>query len=327
MGLNEKFFKSAETGGGSGLFNTVLYTGSGSSGTNEITGAGFEPDLIWIKRRPFFSAGNPGMVDSLRGNQILFTNLTLAQLAPSNATISMTNDGFDISTYGASWANQNNISYVAWCFKAGGAAVSNTDGDITSQVSANVANGFSIVKWSGDGSDMDIGHGLDAAPEMVIKKNFISSVDWMVDISVIDGSWDYLKLNTTVSKTNHTYVQSPTSTIFNTMGANYNSSGMIAYCFHSVAGVSKVGGYTGGSGATVNTGFEPSWVMIKRTNSTSDWFIYDNVRGEDKYLLANTNGAENTLDNVDFTATGFNLKASNASLNVTGGIYIYYAIA
>ena len=118
----------------------------------------------------------------------------------------------------------------------------------------------------------------------------------------------------------------PTSSLIN-FAWTASTYDYVFYSFASVAGVSKVGSYTGGSGATVNTGFEPSWVMIKRTNSTSDWFIYDNVRGEDEYLLANTNGAENTLDNVDFTSTGFNLKASNASLNVTGGTYIYYAIA
>ena len=332
MGLNEKFFRSADED--EPFFNTVLYTGNNSN--KSITGVGFAPDLVWIKNRT--NANSHNLIDSVRGaTKVIYSNATNNEDTRSNSLTSFDSDGFSLGNYVGVNGNHN---YVAWCWKAGGAAVANTDGDITSQVSANVAAGFSIVSWSGDGSDMDIGHGLDAAPEMVIRKNLISSVDWMVDTSVIDGSWDYLKLNTTGSKTNHTYVQSPTSTVFNTMGANYNSSGMIAYCFHSVPGYSKIGSYIGNgstsTGKTIDLGFEPAFIVIKNTTTTgssSGWFMIDNKRNTsdpwDKYIFANNNAAEGTTTQslTSVGATSFTVKSSGRAINYLGDNYIYMAFA
>ena len=314
-------------------FNTVTFGSTGVDGAQvEVDGVGFQPDLVWIKSRNY--AHNHRINDSVRGvDKTLKTNTTGAELSSDDfAVLSFNTDGFDYRDY-----QQSDETLVAWCWKAGGAAVSNTDGDITSQVSANVANGFSIVKWSGDGSDMDIGHGLDAAPEMVIRKNLISSVDWTVDVSVIDGSWDYLKLNTTAARTHHTVVQPPTSTTFNTMGANYNSSGMIAYCFASKRGVSKVGSYTGTGavGNKVYTGFEPAFVMVKRTNGTGDWMMHDNKRsanngdGQDLVLYANLNNSEDEYSSggLTFDTDGFTINVTPTSTNLSGGEYIYYAVA
>jgi len=335
MGLNEKFFRSADED--EGFFNTVLYTGNG--GTKEVTGVGFQPDLVWIKRRN--GTGDPGMVDTLRGNNsALFTNSTSAESTLTGGNISMDVDGFDINTYGSTWANLSSGTYAAWCWKAGGAAVSNTDGDITSQVSANVANGFSIVKWSGDNSNMDIGHGLNSAPEIVIRKSLNLLNSWAFDTSAVDGSWDYLFLNTTAAKANHSSISLPTSTTFNTSGTSYNSSSMIAYCFHSVAGVSKVGSYTGNgtTGQLITTDFQPRFLLVKCSSgslSYHDWYIFDNKRTpsnpSDAYLRANESTAEvqSPTYNPTFESTGFRWEPGDNSggWNASGFTYIYYAIA
>jgi len=327
MGLNEKFFRSADEN--EPFFNTVLYTGNETS--QSITGTGFQPDLIWVKNRD--TTNNHLIFDSIRGNSFLIPNDTFAEdTSSSNTMSSFDNDGFSISGGGGS-LNNGSDDYVAWCWKAGGAAVSNTDGTITSQVSANVDLGFSIVSYTGSAS-ATVGHGLDSIPELIITKQTASTGVW-VTYSKTLGKDKLLELNSNSaaqSVSNYWGTSAPTSTVFGLSpnSAHYNANGaQIAYCFTSKSGVSKVGSYTGGSGATVNTGFRPSWVMVKKTDSSvdGDWVIYDDVRGEDEYLLANTNGQEASYDNLDFTATGFNLKANNASLNKNGAIYIYYAIA
>jgi hypothetical protein len=316
-------------------FNTVTYTGTGVS--NPITGVGFQPDLVWIKRIDIATADHY-IVDTVRGNgSNTYKNLASNEQQAEGTTTSsgVTNStivdgGFTVQGTGER-TNTSGSDYVAWCFKAGGAAVLNQEGDIDSQVSANNDLGFSIVSWSGDGSDMDIGHGLDAVPEMIIRKTLISSVDWMVDTSAIDGSWDYLKLNTTALKTNHTFVQPPTSTIFNTMGANYNSSSMIAYCFASKRGVSKVGSFvgTGVAGNKVYTGFEPAFIMIKRASSTGGWTIVDNKRTPlNKYLSANSDAIETSATSpIVFENDGFSFGGTGVSFNQSGVTAIYYAVA
>ena len=334
MGLNEKFFRSADED--EPFFNTVLYDGTGVS--NPITGVGFQPDLVWIKRRDVTALADHYIVDTVRGNgNNTYKNLASNEMQAEGTTTSsgITNStivdgGFTMQGTGAR-TNANGSDYVAWCWKAGGAAVSNTDGSINSQVSANVANGFSIVKWSGNNSNSNIGHGLSSAPQIVIRKNLLSSGNWAFDTSVIDGSSDYLFLNTTAGKANHTTVTVPTSTTFNTSGSSYNGSSMIAYCFHSVAGVSKVGSYVG-SGAAGNLqvcGFEPSFVLIKLTDGTGSWWMSDNKRSPtnpvNDWMRADMDVGEYNLDGIDYEATGFSFNREY--FNESGDNFIYYAIA
>ena len=131
----------------------------------------------------------------------------------------------------------------------------------------------------------------------------------------------------------------PTSTVF-TIGASINintvGSTNVAYLFATLAGVSKVGSYTGtGALQTVNCAFTTGarWVMIKRTDSTGDWYVWDSARGitagNDPYLLINSTAAEVTGTNyVDSTAAGFQVTAAApAGLNAVGGNYIFLAIA
>ncbi len=309
-------------------FNTVTYTGTGAS--NAITGVGFQPDLIWIKDRN--QVENHYLIDSVRGKngstvfENLYSNLTNAQ-ANDNAVTSLDTDGFTLQASGN--GNVNAESNVAWCFKAGGAAVSNTDGTVTSQVSVNNDLGFSIVSFTTSGGSGTVGHGLDVPPEVVLMKRTSTTSDWYWFYNSGDN---LLRLNTSASASSDS-TQEITSTTFK----DWASSGdFIAYCFASKRGVSKVGSYTGTgtSGNKVYTGFQPAWVMIKNTSGTGNWMIYDIKRDTDgtinNFLEPNTSDAEASASTATVTpsADGFTLGNSNSvHLNKNGNNFIYLAFA
>jgi hypothetical protein len=321
-------------------FNTVLYTGNGSS-SRSITGVGFQPDLVWIADR---DAGNYNPIqDSVRGiDSVLVTALDAAEQSSSwinsyGQVTSFDFDGFNVSDGSGntnSNFNQSGRDYVAWCFKAGGAASLNEEGTIDSQVSVNNDLGFSIVKWTANGSANDqLGHGLSTTPKIIIYKTLDTTSDWWTLTTAIDGSLDFLRLNSTAPKGDQSGV-----TISNTTIPNWNFSGtnMIAYCFHSVAGYSKVNTYTGTgtSGNVITTGFEPAFVIIKNTDDTGNWMIYDNVRDTDgvlnKIIYANLSNAEATATTATITpnTNGFTIGNSNSKhLNRLNDDFIYYAIA
>ena len=341
MGLNEKFFKSSDEEAGP-LFNTVLYTGNSTA--RAITGVGFEPDLVWIKKRNSASNSSHMLFDIVRGvDKVIITNSTQAEYngGGTGYHTSFDTDGFSIT--GNGFVNSSN-TFVAWCFKAGGAAVPNTDGSIASQVSANVANGFSIVKYSGgNSSGTTVGHGLSSAPELIINKNTSKSSSWPVFVTggiamnsstfTLEGSSQYLSLNGTNNFLTYVF----DSQLGGTANSGSSSQSIISYCFHSVAGVSKVGSYTGNglttNGPVIDFGFEPSWIMIKSTSFTERWVIYDNKRStsnpRSKVLTANSNATEidTAYYNINFTATGFTVNGTAAFTNRSGETYIYYAIA
>ena len=319
-------------------FNTVLYTGNSS--TQNITGVGFAPDFVWIKRRN--SAEDHAIYDSVRGINKQLSSNTIAGEAtnssPYEGLNSFDSDGFTSGNNGGT--NRSPNTYVAWSWKAGGAAVSNTDGTITSQVSANTAAGFSIISYTG--ASGTVGHGLDSAPQMIIQKLTSGSQDWYVYIApgVIDATSNYYYLVLNKTDVKATTGSTPaTATTFNPVSSSGN---YIAYAWHSVAGYSKIGTYTGNGSSTgpiVTTGFEPSWLMIKCTSSTelggASWLIYDNKRStsnpRNKRLYANENYEElsSALYNLNFTSTGFQLLdgTANFGYNTNGNSYIYMAFA
>ena len=321
-------------------FKAVLYTGNG--GTQAITGVGFQPDFVWCKTRSASSDHN--VSDSLRGVQKgLNPNSTAVEgnQAPLGVTVFGT-DGFTVAdnSGGGAGVNGNGITYVAWCWKAGGGTTStNSSGSINSTVQANTDAGFSIVQYDGTGAAATIGHGLtSAAPELIITKQRTGTTSWSVGVS----DWTkYLELDdtpgfrTASSVWNNT---APTSTVFSVAGSGgSNTSGgtNIAYCFHSVEGFSKIGSYTGNgsdNGPIVETGFEPAFIMFKRTDSADSWVIHDNARSTSnprkEYLLANGNNAEATdLNGIDFLSNGFQILDDYAYYNASGGTYIYMAFA
>jgi hypothetical protein len=315
-------------------FKTVLYEGNG--GTQYISNVGMDLEtdggLVWIKVRSA-SGYNHNLFDTIRGATYrLMSNLPNAQDSNGKLT-SFDANGFSLGAGGDANPSQ---SMVAWVWKAGGPAVSNTDGTIASQVSANQAAGFSIVRNTGTSNYSDnIGHGLSQAPEIIIQKGLGNSVDWYVLFNIDGtGGWDYAKLNTTDAFVPENPVRFGTSstTINNWGWTNYD---MINYCWHSVAGYSKIGSYsgTGGSGNVQTVGFRPSLVVIKRTNtggSGSDhWLAFTSnvldASGNINMIRWDTNQTEFGGERITFQDTSFTLKDYDASRNATGGEYIYMA--
>ena len=308
-------------------FNTALYTGNGSTQSISV---GFQPDAIWIKERG--GTSNHQFKNSVAGDFAVFPNLTIAESATS--ILDFESNGFSF-TGGDGSINNNNDTYVAWCWKAGGAAVSNTDGDITSSVSANQDAGFSIVKFTGTTETAPtVGHGLSSEPEIYFLKGLDNGTDsWIVSgNSTIFSSptTNFLRLNTTdsVGSTIANQVGS-NGNVINVGARNYNGQETIAYCFHSVDGYQKVGSYTGTgvAGLEVTTGFQPRFLMIKRTDSTGDWDLFITTLSEPTYLKANKSDSEATGDRIDVDTTSFTLKDNGGSRNASGGTYIYLAIA
>lgn len=322
-------------------FDVVTYTGNGS--TQSITGLEFQPDFVWLKAR------NVGyhnrLFDVIRGQSSLVSDDDRVEGTSANSSLtSFDSNGFSITQTVDESYNQSTKTYVAWCWKAGGTAVSNTDGTITSSVSANTDAGFSIVSWTGTNAVGTVGHGLDSPPEWILVKNRDdASTNWRVyhiGTTATDPEDHYLHLNTTAAAANDNVFNDtkPTASVFSLAASNEgNGSGdsMIAYCWHSVEGYSKFGSYTGNGSSTdgpfVYTGFEVHWLLVKRTNAATNWVLYDTkrepVNPNDVHLFANLTNAENTSTsfNVDLLSNGFKIRGNTSNINASGGNYIYMA--
>jgi hypothetical protein len=319
-------------------FNVVLYTGTSPS-TNSVTGVNFQPDLVWVKSRTSGTRWHENY-DVLRPNKKLSSNATDAEYTEN---MTFNSDGF--TTSGGVGPNESGNSYVGWAWKANGAGSSNTAGTITSTVSANTTSGFSIVTYTGTGANATVGHGLGVAPKLVFVKRRNSTSDWSVyfNIDGLGAGVRYLFLNQTggsVFDTTYWNSTAATSTVFSLgTSSNPNASGgtYVAYCFAEIAGYSKFGSYTGNGssdGVFVYTGFRPSFILTKRTDSANYWMILDDERRTYNPafngLYPNLSDAEGNFGNstgIDFLSNGFKLRDSVASVNASGGTYIYMAIA
>jgi hypothetical protein len=277
------------------------------------------------------------LYDTIRGgNKILFSDLTDAENTTTSNIVTFLSNGVTLQG-GGSVINTGGRTYVDWFWKGGDTGVSNTQGTITSTVSANTTSGFSIVTWTANGSNADsIGHGLGATPKMIIYKRRDGADAWYVWTTAIDGSNDVLVLNTTAAKSDISATYgSPTSTTISNYGLP-NAWTMVAYCFAPVAGYSAFGSYTGNGdndGPFVYTGFRPAYLLIKRSSlAGADWNVIDNKRGPYNpvipELAPNTSGAEdNYLDNRDFLSNGFKVRSNQGIVNTSGETYIYAAFA
>jgi hypothetical protein len=317
-------------------FNTVLYTGNGS--TQSITGVGFQPDWIWLKDRS--ASNNHALSDVVRGvTQRLVTNSTGAESTQSGGTTSFDSDGFSLGNF--VYANTSGNNYVAWNWLAGGSASSNSNGSITSSVSAGITQGMSIVSWTGTGSTGTIGHGLGAVPKMIIVKNRDGSYNWYVYHVSLGAGHEILLNSTAASDTTSQWNSgTPTSSVFsigNSAFTNGSGNDIIAYCFAEKKGYSKFGSYTGNGnadGTFVYTGFKPAFFLLKSSSSGSssfDWVLLDNKRPGfnviNDSLYPNGNFAEGTVDIGDFTSNGFKIRSSNQTFNKSGDTFIYMAFA
>ena len=316
-------------------FNTKAYTGTGNDPL-AITGVGFQPDLVWIKTRT--QSREHIWSDVVRGlNKELSSSDTAAQ--ESRGVKSFDADGFTLDNSTHNY-NNNGENYISWAWKAGELPSINTDGNTTSIVSVNSNAGLSIVRYIGGGGVATIGHGLSAAPEMVIVKSLGHSASWYTYHAGLDGSSpeDYnVRLNEDAARQDSASYwndTAPTNSVFTigtTTGVSQNNTEFIAYCFRSISGYSKIGSYTGAtSGVTVNVGFQPDFVMVKSASNVEHWAILDSTRGSQKALYPNrTNAESNTaLHTITFSSTGFSFPhqdTADAMLNENGYTYIYAA--
>jgi hypothetical protein len=321
-------------------FNTVLYTGTGSS--LGVTGVGFQPDLVWIKCRS--NARNHKLTDAVRGVTKAWSSNDAAngESTDANGLTAFNSDGFTVGTDAI--YNTSTNTYVAWNWKANGAGSSNTSGTISSTVSVNTTSSCSIVKYAGNGSSgATVGHGLGVVPNMIIVKrldiNGAASPNSIV-YHVSIGNTKGLVLDTTNAAQTLTGFwndTTPSSTVFtvgNDANTNRNTNNYIAYCFAPVAGYSAFGSYTGNGstdGPFVYLGFRPEYVMVKRTDTTGAWVIWDSARDTynvaEKGLLANSSVVEDTTNYIDFLSNGFKLRNTFGSQNGSGATYIYMAFA
>ena len=316
--------------------STSLFTGNGA--TKAVTGVGFQPDLCWVKNR---SAGfDHQLFDVLRGvTYRISINNNSAQTQQSSSFTAFGADGFTVDNYDPT--NQLNDAIAVWNWKAGGTGVSNTDGSVTSTVSANTTSGFSVCTWTGTGSVLTVGHGLGAVPKSFIVKRLDSTGDGVVYHEKMGnaGGMEITSTggyNATSGWFNDT---SPTSSVF-TLGTNgnINASGgsYVAWCFAEVGGYSKFGEYIGDgntNGTFIYTGFKPSWVMVKNQASGNHYMMYDTkiipYNLGDKLNRANDAAAEVTSaegEMYDFLSNGFKARAvSNNNTNYAGSTYCYWA--
>ena len=331
---------------------TKVYTGTGSSLALTNDGnSDLQPDWVWAKR--YSTGGNysHAVFDSTRGGNKRFywpgtaQNDTNAQYITSFDT-----NGFTMGTDAN--INENNLGYVAWQWKAnGGTTVTNTNGNITSSVQANSDAGFSIVTYTGQGTQTGktVGHGLNSAPKMIISKdtgNNSNVITWRVYHAGV-GPTKYMTWAATdaVATYNDWDNTAPTASVYSVGGAggytptNTNNANYLAYVFADVQGYSKFGSYIANAntnGPFVYTGFKPAFVIMKNTNRTESWMILDNKRGSINPLIAalkvDSASSEETASadyQTDFLSNGFKIRAVGTGYanHTAGNVYIYMAFA
>jgi len=320
-------------------FNTVLYTGANKS----VTGVGFQPDWVWIKER---DAGYHSLFDALRGTtEVLSTNVTGAGHSVSDSLTSFDSDGFTLGADSSNYVGGSSQATASWNWKANGQGSSNTDGSTnTTYTSVNSTAGFSISTYAGTGSAATIGHGLGAAPEVIIIKSTTHSENWVMYHKGLNssGAGTYIYFTTAAaggsgSNTSIFNNTAPTSSVFtvNTDGvSNGSGKSYVAYCFKEKAGYSKFGTYTGNSNANgtfVYTGFKPAFVIVKISSTTGNWYMFDSARSTynqtANILYPDLSNAEytGTGNQMDILSNGFKLRSTNTDTN--GGTHIYMAFA
>jgi len=316
-------------------FNPILYTGNG--GTNAITGLGFKPDLVWLKRRD--SSASHQLYDSSRGTgKLLSSNNTDAEQTVSTGLNSFDTDGFTLGSAGG--ANASSGTFVAWCWRAnGGTTSSNSDGSITTTL--QVGKGFSIGTYTGTGSNATVGHGLGAIPDFTIFRERGTTGNWIATSQKNMASNDhnlYLQLSNAESDGNYfqsgTAMTSSVISIGTHADINGSSNTYVMYNWINVEGYQKFGIYEGNgnsNGPFIYTGFRPRMLFIKRLDSAANWQVRDtarrtfNVHNVTLNWDSNTTETQNSNHNMDILSNGFKLRTTLGDYNTSGGDYIYGA--
>jgi hypothetical protein len=316
-------------------FETTTYAG----GTTSITSLDFSPDWVWAKKRT--GAENHGIFDSVRGaTKTINSNTTSAETTRGGSLTSFDSNGWSMGGADGIISASGN-DYVAWAWRGSdSSAVSNTDGSITSTVSANTTSGFSIVTYSGNSTaGSTFGHGLGVKPSMIITKARTRASMWNVYHKGLTNYTKGIYLNATDAEFDGGAFADgePNANTFTlSNGTHVNGSGetYVAYCFAEKQGYSKFGSYTGNGstdGTFVYTGFKPAFVIIKKTDGADNWTINDNKRVgynvDNNELFANLSNAEDTNDVLDLLSNGFKLRHTAGRHNTSGGTYIYMCFA
>jgi len=319
-------------------FNTKLYTGNSS--TQSITGVGFQPDWTWIKSRNYDNAHH--VFDAVRGVQKrLLTSGTQAEATMTDGLSAFGADGF---TLGSNGAVNGAYNYASWNWKANGAGSANTDGDINSTVSVNQTAGFSIVKYTGNGStNQTVGHGLGTTPKFKIIKSLGATAEgWVLTGSLLGstiGNRIFMNTNAAMGNPSGYYALDTSTTIGisnsnSPSSQNANGEGFIAYCFVEKKGFSKFGSYKGNGstdGSFIYTGFKPAFVILKIAEHAGSWLMFDNKRDSlnpnSHRVYANGSDVEDTGSGsqVDFLSNGFKCRSSDQSTNTVNNKYFYMA--
>jgi hypothetical protein len=322
---------------GNKYMDATLYVGNGVS-QNVVTASGFKPDFVWIKDRTTAGQDN-GLYDTVRGTgRTLYSNLTNAESSVISTLTAFNSNGYTVGT--ENMANKANDNFVGWSWQAGqGSTSSNTQGSITSTVSVSTTAGFSIVTYTGVGSSpKTVGHGLGVAPKMILLKSRGSAVNWYVWHTSLGATQVIEGLNTTGAASSQITFNNtlPTSSVISlgNNDSNNNGSTYVLYVWAEIAGFSKFGSYTGNGSADgpfVFTNLKPRFIMIKRTDTTSNWTILDTAREgynvDNDPLYPNLSDAEGTTDLADILSNGFKLRSTDASVNANAGTYIYACFA
>jgi len=303
---------------GSQVYNAIARTGTGAAAT--VTGVGFAPDLCAVHGRNI--ASQPIFNDRLRGaEKDLFPNQTTAETTQTSITSFASMDGVTFGT--DSGVNLATYNYINHFFR-------------------RAPGFFDIVAYTGTGVARTVAHNLGVAPELMIVKSRSNGISWYVTGDAFAVTEDIILDSTGAKLTNASLrwdSTRPTASVFSIgTGTQTNTSAAtyVAYLFASLPGISKVGSYTGnGTSQTINCGFAAGarFVLIKRTDSTGDWFVWDTTRGivaaNDPHLSLNTTAAEVTTDDsVDPDATGFIVNQVVATnINVTSATYIFLAVS
>jgi hypothetical protein len=315
-----------------------LYTGNGSTQTISTD---FSPDFLWFKARG--DSGQHALYDIVRGaSKSLVSNSTASEATEGGGLSSFDSAGFSLSGDNTVQGSTNGSgrSYVAWAFDAGSSTVTNTQGSISSQVRANASAGFSVATLTTPNSGtFTVGHGLNVAPSLVICKARNQAFTWIV-YHRSAGAGNVLVLNTTAaSAANATIWQNtnPSSTLVYGDVTNWGTANYVMYSFAPVAGYSSMGSYVGNGssdGAFVHTGFRPRFILIKRTDSSGQWTMYDTARDSSNAsktpLAPNESTAESGFTsgyNLDILSNGFKWRDAGMVNNASGGTYIYFAVA
>ena len=329
---------------GSQHFDIQLWTGNDAN-PRSFSNTAFSPDFVWYKARN--NAYYHNLYDSVRGaTRTIYSNATSAEYVNdvSGTLKSFDSDGFTVGgDSDVTTVNQSGGTYVGWQWRGSDStAASNTDGSITSTVSANTTAGFSVVRYSGNAtSGATVGHGLGVAPEIVIGKTLdTGGYDWPVYVTALGDTSKTLTLNLTAAagtETNKYNGTAPSATVVTLGNHGTNLSGtnnQILYCFAPVEGYSKFGSYYGNGsadGTFVYTGFRPAFVMFKNASDTRQWGIVDTARSTynqtNATLEPSTSNAENTSDDFDIFANGFRPVTTDPGSNGSGNTIIYMAFA